>query len=62
MIILWFGGVPNFEVLVFGLIETLNFECFVYLEFLCPALISPDAATAGGSSPRLCVDRSYVLG
>ena len=26
------------------------------LDFLRRALIAPDAATAGGSSPRLCVD------
>ena len=28
------------------------------MEFLRRALIAPDAATAGGSSPRLCVDRA----
>ena len=56
---LWFGGIPNFELLIFGLIEMLNFEFIPDLEFLRRALIAPDAATAGGSSPRLCVDRAY---
>ena len=52
------GGIPNFELLIFGLIEMLNFEVSSDLEFLRRALIAPDAATAGGSSPRLCVDRA----
>ena len=53
------GGIPNFELLIFGFIEILNFNFFFSgLEFLRRALIAPDAATAGGSSPRLCVDRA----
>ena len=34
LIILWFGGIPNFELLIFGLIEMLRFEFFSDLEFL----------------------------
>ena len=37
-----------------------NFEFFSNLEFLRRALIAPDAATDGGSSPRLCVDRACL--
>ena len=40
----------------------MNFEfrvCFSDLEVLRRKLIAPDAATAGGSSPRWCVDRAY---
>ena len=46
------------ELLFFGLIEMLNFEFFSDLKFLRRALVAPDAATAGGLSPRLCVDRA----
>ena len=56
-IVVW-GEFPNFELLMFGFIEMLNFEFFSDLEFLGRALIAPDAATAGGSSPKLCVDRA----
>ena len=41
-----------------GFLQILNFEFFSDLEFLRRAQIAPDAATAGGSSPRLCVDRA----
>ena len=44
--------------LIFGLIEMLHFEFFSDLEFLRRAPIAPDAATARGSLPRLCVDRA----
>ena len=58
LIILRIGGIPHFELLILGLIEMLNFEFFSDLEFLRRALVAPDAATAGGSSPRLCMDRA----
>ena len=44
--------------LIFGFMESLNVKFFSDLEFLRRALIAPDAAPAGGSSPRLCVDRA----
>ena len=46
--VIW-GGIQDSELLIFLF--------FSDLEFLHSALIVPDAATAGGSSPRLCVDR-----
>ena len=52
------GGIPNFELLFFDLIEMLNFEFFSDLEFLRRAPIAPHSATAGGSSPRPFVDRA----
>ena len=52
------GGIPYSELLIFGLIEMLDFEFFSDLEFLLRALIAPYATTAGGSSRRLCVDRA----
>ena len=57
-IISWFGGIPNFELLIFGLIGMLNLEFFANMEFLRRALMVPDAATAGGISPGLCVDKA----
>ena len=53
-LVVW--GIPNFEFLIFGFIESSNFIFFFYLEFLRRALIAPDAATGGGSSLKLCVD------
>ena len=47
-IAIW-GGIQDYELLIFLF--------FSDLEFLRWALIVPDAVTAGGSSPRLCVDR-----
>ena len=45
------GGVEGFE------LPMLWFSVFFYLEFLRSAPKVPDAATAGGSSSRLCVDK-----
>ena len=57
LVILWFGGIPNFELLIFGFIESLNFKLFLSdVEFLRRALIAHAAAAADRSSPRLSVD------
>ena len=58
VVILWFRGIPSFELLIFGLIELLNAEFFPNLEFLRRALIASDAAAAGETLPKLCVERA----
>ena len=50
-IVIW-GGIQDSELLIF-----FFFLVFLTWSFLRWALIVPDAATAGGSSTRLCVDR-----
>ena len=54
------GGGPGFCVADFRFICILNTyeRSFSDLELLRRALIVPDAATAAGSLPRLCVDRA----
>ena len=52
-----FGGILNSELLIFGYILVLNFDFFL-LRILRRALIAPDEATAGGSSPRLRANRA----
>ena len=57
---MWLGGIQNSEWLIFGDIESVKFDVFSHSEFLCRSLIVPDAATAGSSSTRLCVDRACM--
>ena len=57
-VILWFGGDPESLIADFRFYRKFEFQVFSDLEFLRRALIAPDTATAGSSSPRLCVNRA----
>ena len=55
---LWLGGDLECWIADFRFDQNVEFEFFSGLEFLRRVLMVPDEATAGGSSPRLRVDRA----
>ena len=58
LVILCCGGDPELRTTDFRLYRKFEFQVFFYLQFLRRSLIAPDTATAGGSSPKICVDRA----